>query len=111
MKIATTEISPVSTKRKVPILAYRVSGINDYQTLTNTRVVQKNVFEVVLEAIDFGIKNNKNEVDIYKIDSSVMYLTLHRSDWMGTLTNALRFFVAEEDYHRACQCRDLISQS
>ena len=95
-------------KRAIKELNVSVSRLEDYDIMTTRDDIKEIIFYSLLSAIEEGIKNNKKEVDLFKIKNTNSSLSIERKNWKLSLSFAINFFADNQRFEESTKCRDLI---
>jgi hypothetical protein len=97
-------------KRKVPIFRVPMTLNVNYTELFHTPEVEKAIIDEVLCAIKEGVTNEKDSTSLFVVAQSDYLIALEKPQWTSSLQNALKYYVAKEDYSKCVECRDLINK-
>jgi hypothetical protein len=100
------------TKRKPAVLRLNF-GPPDNDTPEIMEEGTENPFEIIvfnelIEAIDNTIDFPQDEIELFELKGSSVYVTLDRKYFPKVLISALKYFEKTENYEMCSKCQDLL---
>jgi hypothetical protein len=68
------------------------------------------VYSRILRAVEEGILMDLDEIRLFELSGTGVYLTSERADWKNGLEKAIQYFVSLEDYEKCITSRQLLSK-
>ena len=68
------------------------------------------VYERILQAVEEGIITNRNEIRLFELNGTGVYVTSNRPDWKQGVQQALDHFVLVEKYDKCIVARQLLQK-
>ena len=68
------------------------------------------VFARIVKAVEEGLTMDLNSIRLFELNGTGSYLTSERPHWKDGLQQALQYYLAEEDYLKCAEVRDLMNK-
>ena len=68
------------------------------------------VYERILQAVEEGIIANRNEIRLFELNGTGVYVTSNRPDWSQGVQQALDYFILLEKYDKCIIARQLLQK-
>jgi len=68
------------------------------------------VFARIIKAVEEGLTMNLDSIRLFELNGTGAYLTSERPSWKDGLQRALQYYLAEEDYLKCAEIRDLMNK-
>lgn len=68
------------------------------------------VFARIIKAVEEGLTMNLDSIRLFELNGTGAYLTSERPHWKDGLQRALQYYLAEEDYLKCAEVRDLMNK-
>ena len=101
-----------AVKRITPHINLRATSVEDYLTYQKDPGTQAAVFIFVVDAIKYGISENKEVVDIFSIPGAHAHnsvISLPRKEWKAALKRAITFYASKSKFESCIDCQQLIN--
>lgn len=111
----STKTSPMkqkkATKRVPTRVTYNVACVDDYMRYAKTLHTQALFFRLALEAVQYGVAENKDAVDLMTLpgrhNNTVM--SIEKTQWKSVLQRAISFYSKNNEFERCIDCQQLLS--
>jgi hypothetical protein len=68
------------------------------------------VHERILQAVDEGIKANKDYIRLFELNGTGVYITSNKEDWSQGVEHAMDYFASMEQYDKCIIARQLLQK-
>lgn len=87
------------TKPRLPkVIRFSIDNKEDFQTLIESDKFMDTLYTEAINSIEDGIKNNLEEIQLFKIADFNSLVIINKEDINSVLDKAIDFYAEKEDY-------------
>jgi len=87
------------TKPRLPkVIRFSIDDKEDFKTLIESDKFMDTLYTEAINSIEDGIKNNLEEIQLFKIADFNSIVTINKQDINSVLDRAIDFYAEKEDY-------------
>ena len=88
-------------KRHIPVISF---------SELDSKIQKPKVYRSLVEGISEAVDDNSDEVKLCELKYSNTYVTVHKTDWSGSLAKAMDFYIEKEEYEQCGKIKNLMDK-
>lgn len=87
---------------------FKIDGVTKQAVDNFLRENEREVWHLILEAVEYCIDNDLNDRQVLELDPEVDKLFVFRSSFKNTLEKGIKIFEKYEDYEQCVKCKNIM---
>lgn len=96
----TTTKKQKKEPRQLPVFYIYGADQAQYDMVMSSPNTQDLVYKFTLQAIQYGLSENKDTVDIFRLQDGDNVVSIHKSEWPRAIKKAIRFYSKRQEFEK-----------